>query len=126
MSSRKLRRERQYRGDRAIGWAKSQRRSRGGMTLEEPGFALLVGIDSGQRTHQICVLDASGKVLKECELEHDAGALHKLVDWLVERTGGDPSRVGVAIEVPHGVIVETLVERGLAVFAINPKQLDRF
>jgi hypothetical protein len=48
------------------------------------------------------------------------------MEWLVERAAGEPGRVGVAIEVPHGVIVETLVERGLAVFALNPKQLDRF
>jgi len=35
-------------------------------------------------------------------------------------------RVAVAIEVPRGAIVELLVERGFQVFAINPKQLDRF
>jgi transposase len=34
--------------------------------------------------------------------------------------------VAVAIEVPHGPVVETLLERGAGVFAINPKQLDRF
>lgn len=32
----------------------------------------------------------------------------------------------MAIETPRGAIVEMLVERGLEVFAINPKQLDRF
>jgi transposase len=32
----------------------------------------------------------------------------------------------VAIEVPRGAIVEGLVERGFHLFAINPKQLDRF
>jgi len=94
--------------------------------LEGQEFELLVGIDWGHSTHQICVLEAAGKVLKECALEHEAQALHTLVDWLIERAGGQASRVAVAIEVPHGVIVETLVERGVAVFAINPKQLDRF
>jgi transposase len=34
--------------------------------------------------------------------------------------------VHVSIEVPHGAVVETLLERGFTVFAINPKQLDRF
>ena len=37
-----------------------------------------------------------------------------------------PARIGVAIETPLGAIVEMLLERGFAVFAINPKQLDRF
>jgi transposase len=33
--------------------------------------------------------------------------------------------VVVAIEVPHGPVVDALLDRGFAVFAINPKQLDR-
>jgi transposase len=32
----------------------------------------------------------------------------------------------VAIETPRGAIVDTLLEQGFAVFAINPKQLARF
>jgi hypothetical protein len=32
----------------------------------------------------------------------------------------------VAIETPRGAVVETLVERQFKVFAINPKQMDRF
>ena len=39
---------------------------------------------------------------------------------------GDPSTVAVGIEVPRGAPVELLVERGFAVYAINPKQMDRF
>jgi transposase len=38
---------------------------------------------------------------------------------------GDAATVAVAIEVPHGPVVDTLLERGFAVHAINPKQLDR-
>ena len=34
--------------------------------------------------------------------------------------------VGVAIETPRGPVVESLMERGIAVHSINPKQLDRF
>ena len=37
-----------------------------------------------------------------------------------------PAHAAVAIETPRGAVVETLVERHYAVFAINPKQLDRF
>jgi hypothetical protein len=48
------------------------------------------------------------------------------VDELIARADGDPGAVAVAIETPHGVIVETLLDRGVAVFAINPKKLDRF
>ena len=34
--------------------------------------------------------------------------------------------MGVAIEIPRGALVEALAERGIHVYAINPKQLDRF
>ena len=34
--------------------------------------------------------------------------------------------VAIGIEVPHGSVVELLVERGFAVYAISPKQVDRF
>ena len=39
---------------------------------------------------------------------------------------GDIKRIKVAIEVPHGAIVETLLDNLFTVYAINPKQLDRF
>jgi transposase len=38
---------------------------------------------------------------------------------------GDPGAVAVALEVPHGPVVDGLLDRGFAVYAINPKQLDR-
>ena len=34
--------------------------------------------------------------------------------------------IGVGIETPNGIVVETLVSAGFPVFVINPKQLDRF
>jgi transposase len=34
--------------------------------------------------------------------------------------------MAAALEVPHGPVVETLLACGISVFAINPKQVDRF
>ena len=43
--------------------------------------------------------------------------------WLRASSGAaDASWIRVAIEVPHGPVVETLIERG---HAIDPKQMDR-
>ena len=50
--------------------------------------------------------------------------LAALCDWLVS-VAGDPGWVAVAIEVPHGPVVDALLDRGFAVHAINPKQLER-
>jgi len=94
--------------------------------VEQSKFEVLVGIDWALSSHQVCVIDAWGKLLRECTIEHSATELHKLADWLIKQAGGVAERIGVAIEVPHGVIVETLLERGLVVLSINPKQLDRF
>jgi hypothetical protein len=53
-------------------------------------------------------------------------ALTAFAQWLHEIAGGDPGQAAIAIEVPRGVVVETLVEHGFHLYAINPKQLDRF
>ena len=50
---------------------------------------------------------------------HVVGQLDKL-------SGGDLESVYAAIEMPHGAVVEMLLERKVQVYAINPKQLDRF
>ena len=51
----------------------------------------------------------------------------EMADWLLKTSGAEePGQIFVAIEVPHGPVVETLIERGFAVHAINPKQMDRF
>ena len=89
-------------------------------------FLVMAGIDWGSREHQVCALDPDRTILLERRIAHDAAVLGELASSLIEQAGGDPSKVAIAIEVPHGVIVETLLERGLAIFAINPKQLDRF
>ena len=88
-------------------------------------YRFWVGIDWATQAHQVLVLDAE-RVLKERAVEHTGQALGAFADWLGELSGGKLGNVAIAIEVPRGAVVETLVERGFHVFAINPKQLDRF
>lgn len=85
-----------------------------------------VGIDWGSQTHEVCIVDSEGCVHGRRQVEHTALALQKLVETLLAFADGTPATVGVAIEVPRGAVVELLVERGFEVYAINPKQLDRF
>jgi len=94
------------------------------MTQEEPEW--FAGIDWASERHQVCLLDRAGKVLGERSFAHGGAGLAELCDWLLAKTGVTPERVAVAIEVPHGPVVEALLERGFLVHAINPKQLDRF
>jgi hypothetical protein len=94
------------------------------MTTE--ACSLSVGIDCGSQYHQVCVLDRTRAVVAERRVEHNGRDLHELADWLLTVGEADPSRIWIAIEVPRGPVVETLLERGFPVYAINPKQLDRF
>jgi transposase len=89
-------------------------------------YAVYVGIDWGTAEHQVAVVDPAGTLVLEQAVPHTAPALHALTDALIARAGGDPTRVAVAIEVPRGPVVETVLERGGHVYALNPKQLDRF
>lgn len=85
-----------------------------------------VGIDWAADAHEVCTVDRTGSVCERREVLHTASALQAFVDALLERAQGEPSRVAIGIEVPRGALVELCVERGLAVYAINPKQVDRF
>jgi transposase len=89
-------------------------------------YQWFVGIDWGSQQHQVCVLDRDRRLVGARAVDHDGASLAQLAAWLWTSSAGQPQRVSVAIEVPRGTIVEGLVERGFHVFAINPKQLDRF
>ena len=94
--------------------------------MTETAYAAYVGIDWGTATHQVAVLDAQRAPLGERAVAHDGAALQTFTEWLTLLAGGEPARVAVALEVPRGAVVDTLLERGFHVFALNPKQLDRF
>ena len=90
------------------------------------GFEFFAGIDWGSETHHVCVVDSDGETLGERAFRHSGAGLVEMTDWLLGTTNAQPQAIGVAIEVPHGPVVETLMERGFTVHAVNPKQLDRF
>src|SRR5262249_33237697 len=89
-------------------------------------YEWFVGIDWGSQQHQVCVLDRDRRRVGDRSVDHDGASLARLATWLWSMSAGQPQRVAVAIEVPRGAIVEGLLERGFHVFAMNPKQLDRF
>ena len=85
-----------------------------------------VGVDWGSASHQACVIDEDGEVRGNRAFAHSGPGLSALAAWIAETVGGaPPETVGVAIETPHGPVAESLLAHGLAVHAINPKQLVR-
>ena len=85
-----------------------------------------VGIDWGSEVHQVVVVNAQGDRVSERRIAHSGTAIAEGIDWILTTTGSPPSAIAVAIETPRGAVVEMVLDRALAVYAINPKQLDRF
>lgn len=86
-----------------------------------------VGVDWGAEKHAICITDSDGKILGERFFEHSGAGLAAMCTWLFDKAATqDPALFVVGIEVPRGPVVSTLLERGMAVHSINPKQSDRF
>jgi transposase len=91
----------------------------------ETDYRIYVGIDWGSETHQACVLDHERRIVTERSFAHAGNAVAEFAQWL-RGLADNPGRVAIAIEIPRGAVVETLVEYGFHLYAINPKQLDRF
>lgn len=89
-------------------------------------FSLWVGIDWATEEHQVCGVDREGKKLFEWKVRHTGDDIGAFVERLLARVDGRAEQIAVAIETPRGSIVEAMIERGVAAFSINPKQLDRF
>lgn len=95
------------------------------MSQPSSEYLYRVGIDWGSQHHQVCIVDREGHGIED-RVPHTSAGLAALAERLAALSPGAPERVAVAIEVPRGAVVETLLERGVHVFAVNPKQLDRF
>jgi hypothetical protein len=95
----------------------------GGVTRVYEWF---LGLDWGYAAHELCVLNREGTVVSTRSVAHTAEAISEALQWVGAQTGATPETVAVAIETPRGALVDTLLEHRFSLFALNPKQLDRF
>ena len=86
----------------------------------EVEYELFVGIDWATEAHEVRVVDVAGQVVAERTVEHSGTGISRFMDWLNEKADGNPERIAVAIEIPRGAVVETLVEHGFHAYSINP------
>lgn len=85
------------------------------------------GVDWASESHHVFLADGDGRKIGEKAFKHGGEGLAEMAAWLMAASGApEPAQIQIAIEVPHGPVVETLLERGFKVHAINPKQMDRF
>jgi transposase len=76
------------------------------------------GLDWASEAHAICVVDRLGAIRESFTVAHDAQGLTELVRRLRRYPG-----LRLAIERPEGLLVDTLVDAGIAVVPIHPNKL---
>jgi transposase len=76
------------------------------------------GIDLASEEHRLVVVALDGRLLEERRVVHTEAGIAALLGRL-----RDLRVVRVAIEQPNGLVVERLLEAGIAVVAVHPNQL---
>jgi transposase len=76
------------------------------------------GIDLANTEHRLVVVDGDGVQLEQQRISHSEDGLQLLVCRLLEL-----AVVRVALERPNGVVVDRLLEAGIAVVPVHPNQL---
>jgi transposase len=91
------------------------------LSLSVPQAVFFTGIDWAARTHAVCVMDRSGKVVARFTIAHSAEGLARLARKLAGL--GDPAGMPVAIERPSGALADALLEAGHPVVPVSPNAI---
>ena len=83
-----------------------------------------IGVDWGDRLHQVYVGDHEGKKVREIKVPETVEALAEIGRWLDEQRA-EGFELWAAIEKPAGRIVDFLLDHGVEVYPVNPKAVDR-
>ena len=83
-----------------------------------------IGVDWGDRLHQVYVGDCEGKKVRELKVTETVEGLAEIGRWLDEQRA-DGFELWAAIEKPAGRIVDFLLDHGVEVYPVNPKAVDR-
>lgn len=83
-----------------------------------------IGVDWGDRLHQVYVGDEEGKKVKEVKVPETVEGWAEMGRWLDEKRA-EGFELWAAIEKPAGRIVDFLLDHGVVVYPVNPKAVDR-
>ena len=75
--------------------------------MSQPSWWL--GIDLGSQQHELCLLDATGTVVRRGQIRHDPAGVARLVAFVDEATGRRPTAVAAALETPRCLVGEVLL-----------------
>jgi transposase len=83
-----------------------------------------LGVDWGDRLHQLYVGDEDGRKVKETKVPETVESLAELGRWRDEKRA-EEFQLWAAIEKPAGPIVDFLLDHGVEVYPVNPKAVNR-
>ncbi len=84
------------------------------------------GIDWAEDHHDVALVDTTGNVVGKRRIGDDAAGFTQLLQLLAEAGDSAENPIPVAIETSRGLLVACLRATGRAVYAINPKAVDRY
>jgi transposase len=84
-----------------------------------------LGVDWGERHHDLCLLDQDGTVLAARRIADGLAGVGEL-HTLVAARAQDPAQVAVGIETDRGLLVGTLLAAGYQVYAVNPHAVSHY
>jgi transposase len=84
-----------------------------------------VGIDWGEATNAVAVIDGDGTVLAQVQVQDNIKGLGKLIETLARYSSG-PDEVVVGTETEHGLLIRALISSGYRVYPINPMSAQRY
>ncbi len=85
---------------------------------------LFGGIDWSDRFLDYHLRTADGRVLAQGQVESSMEGLAELFTAL--ESHGPATEIGIAIETCHGAWIQPLLDRGYAIYPVNPKTVERF
>ena len=85
--------------------------------MEQTMETVYAGIDWGDKSHALTIVDAQGRFVVQCTIEHSAQGLEELVEILANQR----PVAGVAIEKDRHLVIDKLLGAGHTVYPINPK-----
>jgi transposase len=85
-------------------------------------IAYYAGFDWAKDHHDVIIVDRSGQIVVDLQIEHNASGWQRWREHLAALDAG----VAVSVETSQGVVVEQLLQSGVSVYPVSPASAKRY